>query len=357
MIRVLAFSLYGPLAASHRVRLSQYKPRLAEQGIDLHIQSLLDDKYLQRSFAGFQPSYFRILFAYFRRILALTFTERFDLVIVYGDLLPFIPGWLERLFLRIPFIYDFDDSFHYKYRFGVLKFLKLPFCTKADRLMAKAVAVTAGNSGLAAYAKTFNPNVFLLPSVVDSAHFRPTDFPPNCSSLESFTVGWIGSPSTSPYLQLLVNPLERLAKECSVRLLVVGGSSPVISGVEVIEAPWSIDTEVSLIQKFDVGVMPLPDNEWTRGKCAYKLIQSMSCGIPVVASPVGANIEVVPPECGFLPNSSEQWFFALRQLASDPLLRLRLGGAARHWVEQNYSIDSAAPLLNDVIKRTFNDLA
>ena len=164
-------------------------------------------------------------------------------------------------------------------------------------------------------------------------------------------MGWIGSPSTATYLQLLIEPLQQLAHEFTVRLLVVGGPAPAITGVEVIEQPWSLEQEVPLIQQFDVGVMPLPDTEWTRGKCAYKLIQCMACGIPVVASPVGANVDAVPPGCGLLAHSSQQWVAAFRQLAADPARRLLLGAAARHWVEQHYSLRSALPMFARVIQR------
>ena len=165
------------------------------------------------------------------------------------------------------------------------------------------------------------------------------------------TIGWIGSPTTAPYLQLLVEPLQRLASERPVRLLVVGGPAPAIAGVDVIEQPWSLEQEVPLIQQFDVGVMPLPDTPWTRGKCAYKLIQCMACGIPVVASRVGANVEAVPTECGLLAETPEEWLSAFRRLAAEPELRQRMGTAARQWVEQRYSLRSAIPVLTGVIQR------
>ena len=351
MTRVLGLSLYGPQAASHRVRLSQFQPDLASAGIDLKIQSLLDDAYLQRSFSGARPSLRGLLAAYGRRIRALRQADRFDLAIVYCELLPFLPGWLERQLLQIPFVYDCDDAFFLRYRSGRLRLLQPLLGAKADRLMAAAVAVTAGNAGLAAYASRFNSNVALLPSVVDTEHFRPAEFPLADPTDAAFTVGWIGSPSTAPYLQLLVDPLQQLARERPVRLVVVGGPAPAISGVEVIEHPWSLKQEVPLIQQFDVGVMPLPDTPWTRGKCAYKLIQCMACGVPVVASPVGANVDAVPPGCGLLAESSQQWLAAFRQLSAVPSLRLRLGAAARLWVEQHYSLRSALPVLTGVIQR------
>jgi glycosyltransferase involved in cell wall biosynthesis len=352
VIRVLALSLYGPQAASHRVRLSQFEPGLAAAGIELQIQSLLDDAYLQRSFSGGRPSLRGLFAAYGRRLQALLHLDRFDLAIVHCELLPFLPGWLERHLLHIPFTYDCDDAFFLKYRSGRLRVLQPLLGTKADRLMAAAVAITAGNAGLATYARRCNSSVAVLPSVVDTDQFRPAVPAPDEDSSKPFTVGWIGSPSTAPYLQLLMKPLQQLARERSVRLVVVGGPAPAIAGVEVIEQPWSLEHEVPLIQQFDVGVMPLPDTPWARGKCAYKLIQCMACGIPVVASRVGANVEVVSPECGLLADSSEQWLAAFRRLAADPSLRQCMGRAARQWVEQHYSLRSALPVLTDLIQRS-----
>ena len=350
MIRVLGLSLYGPQAASHRVRLSQFQPGLAAAGIDLQIQSLLDDAYLQRSFSGRPPSVLGLFAAYCRRLQTLRQADGFDLAIVHCELLPFLPGWLERQLLQIPFLYDCDDAFFLKYRSGRLRLLQPLLGAKADRLMAAAVAVTAGNTWLAAHARRFNSNVAVLPSVVDTDQFRPAEPPPAERSGAPFTVGWIGSPSTAPYLQQLVDPLQLLARERCVRLLVVGGPAPAIAGVEVIEQPWSLEQEVPLIQQFDVGVMPLPDTAWTRGKCAYKLIQCMACGIPVVASRVGANLDAVPPDCGLLVETPEEWLEALRRLSTDSSLRQWKGRAARQWVEQRYSQRSALPVLTGVIQ-------
>lgn len=350
MIRVLGLSLYGDQAASHRVRFSQFKTGLADAGIDLQIQSLLDNAYLERSFNGRRPSMRALLVAYGRRLHALRQTYRFDLVIIYAELLPFLPAWLELQLLQIPFLYDCDDAFFLKYRSGRLRLLEPLLGAKADRLMQAAVAVTAGNTALAVHARRFNSSVTVLPSVVDTDEFRTAAVPSAEGSVAPFTVGWIGSPSTAPYLQLLVQPLQMLACERPVRLLVVGGTAPSIAGVQVIEQPWSLEQEVPLIQQFHVGVMPMPDSEWTRGKCAYKLIQCMACGLPVVASRVGANVEAVPPECGILVETNAQWLTALRLLAAKPDLRHRMGLAARQWVEKSYSLRFAMPVFTGLIK-------
>ena len=300
---------------------------------------------------GHCPSLRSLLAAYGRRLQVLRQADRFDLEIVYGQFLPFLPCWLERQLLQIPFIYDCDDAFFLKYRFGRLGLLQPLLGAKADRLIGAAVAVTAGNTALTTHARRFNSKVTMLPSVVDTDQFRPAAPPPVERSGAPFTVGWIVSPSTAPFLQLLVEPLQQLARERSVRLLVVGGPAPAIPGVEVIEQPWSPEQEVPLIQQFHVGVMPLPDTPWTRGKCAYKLIQCMACAIPVVASRVGANVDAVPPECGLLAGSPEQWLAAFRQLAADPAQRARLGAAGRRWVEERYSLRSSLPVLEGVIRQ------
>ena len=351
MSNILVFSLYGSQAASHRVRLSQFRQGLAAEGIDFLIQSLLDNSYLQRSFAGGRPSLSGLISAYGRRLDSLRLADQFDLAIVYGELLPFLPGWLERRILKIPFIYDLDDAFYLKYRSGPLRWLLPLLGAKCDRMMEVAVAVTAGNAELAAYARRFNSNVILLPSVVDTNHYIPASSQPSDLADSPFTVGWIGSPSTAPYLQQLVEPLQQLALERPVRLIVVGGPAPVLAGVEVIEQPWNLEQEVPLIQQFDVGVMPLPDSQWARGKCAYKLIQCMACSVPVIASPVGANVDAVPPSCGLLACGPAEWLAAFRQLAANPDLRKRLGASGRQWVEQRYSLHSALPVFTAVIRR------
>ena len=346
MIRVLGLSLYGPQAASHRVRLSQFKAGLAAQGIELHIQSLLSDAYLQRSFSGGRPSIRQLLLDYFQRSQVLRHARSFDLAILQCELLPFLPAWLEQRLLTIPYIYDFDDAYFLKYNSGRLAVLSPLLGHKFDQVIARAAAVTAGNNVLGAFARRFNSHVSVLPSVVDTHHYRPR----GDSSERPFTVGWIGSPSTAVYLQALVEPLQQLASEWPVRFLVVGGHAPNIPGVEVIEQAWTIEQELTLIHLFDVGVMPLPDSAWARGKCAFKLIQCLACAVPVVASPVGANNEAVPVSCGFLASSPSEWLTSFRKLAVDPALRRCMGKAGRSHVEQYYSLAMALPQLAGVIR-------
>jgi glycosyltransferase involved in cell wall biosynthesis len=347
VINVVGLALYGPMAASHRVRLGQYCRGLADAGINLKVQSLLGDQYLKSRFSGTPVEFLPIISAGFERVLLLFRKERFDAAIVQCELFPFVPYWLERMSLKVPYIYDFDDAWYLRYRVGKLAGLRTLLGEKTDFAIRDASAVTAGNECLASYARGFNGAVTLLPSAVDTARFVPTLKPKN----PVFTVGWIGSPSTAPYLQSLVKPLQRFGKDRSIRLIVVGGSAPRIEGIEVIEVPWSEDKEVELINSFDIGVMPLPDDQWARGKCAFKLIQYMACGVPVVASRIGANIDLVTEDCGFLVSTPDEWVDAVSQFFEQPLMRLKMGAASRKRVIDAYSLDSNVPLFVNVIRK------
>jgi glycosyltransferase involved in cell wall biosynthesis len=136
-----------------------------------------------------------------------------------------------------------------------------------------------------------------------------------------------------------------------VRLVVIGATAPAVSGVEVVQLPWCEADEVRLINQFHVGVMPLPDSPWAEGKCAFKLIQYMACGVPVIASPVGANKDVVTRECGLLATGAQEWLDAFRTLRDQPSLRTSMGDAARERVERQFSLATNLPVMADVLRR------
>jgi glycosyltransferase involved in cell wall biosynthesis len=346
MIKVLGLALYGPLAASHRYRLGQYVLGLASMGIDLQIRHLLGDDYLSARFGGRSLPIKIMLKDGLTRFEDLWHQSDYDAVMLQCELIPLMPGWLERVLIRKPYIYDIDDAFYLKYRSGKMRWA-CPFLGgKFDTVMAGAAAVTAGNYVLADYASHFNGNTHYLPTVVDANRYLINKIN---NDEAVFTVGWIGSPSTAPYLSELIAPLSALGKECTVKLVVVGGKAPEIQDVTVVEYEWHENTELDLINSFDVGVMPLPNDDWARGKCAFKLIQYMACGVPVIASPVGANVDVVNTKCGLLASTAIEWLEALRRLRDEPATRIEMGEAARSRVEKNYSLQNNLPILADVI--------
>lgn len=347
MIKVLALALYGPQAASHRVRLAQYKNGLAKFGIDLYIQSLLDDEYVISRFEGRPYPFFRIL----RCVLARYFLLRkrhFDAAIVHCELFPLLPGFLERILLRVPYVYDFDDAFYLRYSKGTLGWLKFFLEKKFDTVIRGASAVTAGNKYLMEYAFGLNKNTYHLPSVVDTKVYHPMA---KGFNRKPFTIGWVGSPSTSVYLKQIVVPLAELASEAPIRFIAIGGKAPIIPNVEIIELSWQAETEIECINEFDVGVMPLPNDEWARGKCAFKLIQYMACGVPVVASRVGANVDIVSADCGFLADDDTSWIASLRLLRDRPALLKQMGMAARRRAVAEFSLEKNLLVFAEVIRK------
>ena len=326
--------------------MSQYVPGLAELGIDLRLTSLLGDEYLRRRFNGGGLPLAAMIHDGAERLKQLHQLSDFDLGMLYCELFPFMPGWLERGLIRKPYIYDMDDAFYLRYRLGRKRIARSFLGDKFDSVMAGAAAVTAGNSVLAEYALKHNPAVRQVPTVVDTTRYVPKTDRQN----PVFTVGWIGSPSTASYLPELVAPLAALGAEAPLNFVVIGGKAPAIPNVNVIEVEWQEHTEVDLINTFDVGVMPLPDDAWARGKCAFKLIQYMACAVPVVASPVGANADVVTSECGLMANTQDEWVQALKTVRDDAGLRQRMGEAGRQRVVEHYSLHTALPKLAEVIR-------
>lgn len=349
MIKILGLALYGHLAASNRYRLGQYVPGLYSMGIDLQICSLLDDDYLRARFTGGALPISSMLNACLSRLGSLWHQNDFDAVMLQCELIPLMPGWLERALIRKPYLYDFDDAFYLKYRNRRMRFVTPFLGGKFDNVMAGAAAVTAGNHVLADYAKRYNSNTNYLPTVVDTTRYLPQAASRGGTT---FTVGWIGSPSTAPYLSELFAPLSALGQEGPVRFVVIGGKAPRVPNVEVVELDWNEHTEIDLINSFDVGVMPLPEDDWARGKCAFKLIQYMACAVPVIASAVGSNVDVVNADCGLLASTSQEWTDAFRLLRNQPATRAKLGEAGRSRVVKHYSLHQNLPVLADVLTNT-----
>jgi glycosyltransferase involved in cell wall biosynthesis len=347
-MRVLGLAFYGSWAATTRVRLAQYQEPLRQYGIDLEIRSLLGDWYRdgrRTASSVIAMATPRMLSAMTRRMFDGLDARQFDKVLLTREVLPLVPARLEQALLGRPFIYDLDDANYLLYRLkGPTP--RIPFArNKIDELIRRAEAVTAGSATLATYTYALNPQTKVLPSVVDTNRY----YVERQSRKDHVVIGWIGSPSTSKYLSALVAPLARLGRRTNIRLRIIGGRAPSIPGVITEEHPWSESHEISQLQSFDVGVMPLHDDEWSRGKCAFKLIQCMACGVPVVASPVGANNDVVTPECGFLADGESGWFDSLKALVEDEGLRTSMGRCGRARVEGSYSLSVMAPRLAGVL--------
>ncbi|MGQ0732736.1 MAG: glycosyltransferase family 4 protein, partial [Acidobacteriota bacterium] len=266
----------------------------------------------------------------------------------YREAYPIGPPLLERRLARrgVPLVYDFDDA------------VFLPNTSEANRVIGSfknpgkvaeilrlSTHVIAGNAYLADYARQHAAHVTTIPTCVDTAVWTPrTDARDESSPL---VIGWIGTPTTTPYLLDLGEILAEVARSHAFTLRVSGSLQPVsIPGVSIENVPWTLPGEVGLFNTCDIGIYPLPDDPWTRGKCGFKAIQFMSCAVPVVASPVGVNREIVHDGVdGLLASTPDEWARALGRLLDDRDLRHRLGLAGRQAIMRDYSLSANAPRL------------
>lgn len=342
--RILALTRYGNLGSSSRLRMLQYLPALEAAGLEVQVQSFIDDEKLAAKYKRGRYSLSTIIGSYGQRVQALLKRKTFDLIWIEKEALQWWPLWLEQLLLsKTPYVLDFDDAVFHHYDQHRLAAVRKIYGERIDGLMAKATLVICGNEYLAQRARQAKaPWVEVLPTVIDLERY-----PSITRKAENAVprIVWIGSPSTVKYLSILREPLQALAKTQSFIFRVIGGEFH-LEGVQTECLPWAEATEVRDIMACVVGVMPLEDTAWERGKCGYKLIQYMACGLPVVASPVGVNPLIVENGSnGWLASTAADWFERFADLLTHTQSRQDMGKAGRTRVEQKYSLQVTAPRL------------
>ena len=354
-MHILALTRYERLGSSSRVRFYQYFPYLNAQGVNILSEPFFNDEYVRNLYAGRRTSLRNLLWAYGRRLIVLARSSSFDLLWIEKELLPLFPAGFEALLqlFKIPYVVDYDDAVFHRYEMHSNILIRVFLKHKIDHVMRHAALVIAGNEYLADRAMLASAQkVELLPSVVDVSRYVLKVH----TTGRAFEVGWIGSPVTVPNLDLIRGALNILHREVRFRIALIGAedANP-FPEIPTTRLPWSEEGELTIGQKFDIGVMPLIDGPFERGKCGYKLIQYMAGGIPIIASPVGVNRQIVEPNInGYLAESTEDWLAALSDLINDPQKRSDMGMAGRQKAEQMYNLRVTAPrlmsLLSSVIK-------
>lgn len=356
--RILFLPKYDAVAASCRHRILQYLPYIDSSEIEYDVFPLFDSDYLEEKFSQGRASPFRILKAYIARFRLVLFSNRYDAVFLHCEVLPYLPAWVDLAFLRRfkRYILDLDDAIFHNYDLSKNPLVRMLLGRKFQKLFASADMIFAGGGYLYDYAIKFNSSVVNMPTVIDLDKYPLRSQKPAESSL--LRVGWIGSPSTSEYLKLVEDALGVFSNNegAPVEVILIGAGKVSLAGVSIKHFDWAENTEFTLLQELDVGIMPLPDTLWARGKCGFKLIQYMACGLPVVASPVGANKNIVEHGVnGFLASTNQEWIQALETLRMNPDLRRRMGQAGRREVEEKYCLQVTASryveLLKSVLER------
>lgn len=331
------------------MRTLQFLPWLESAGI-MHVTCpLFNDAMLLQKYQNASYTFSAVLSAYWVRVRSLLKKQQFDLVWIEKEALPWWPAWFERWLLNgVPYCLDFDDAIFHNYDQHKSAWVRCLYGMRIDKLISGARLVVAGNNYIAERAIAAGASwVEIIPTVIDLERYAVKD---GYNCLEKLRIVWIGSPSSVRYLSLITKSLASLAQSHPFKFRVIGGISN-LPGVDTELCPWSLKVEAADIAECDIGIMPLFDTPWEKGKCSYKLIQYMACGLPTVASPIGANLDVVVPnETGFFAQSENDWVEKIDFLLRDPDVRRRFGQSGRKRVESLYSLQQVAPKLVKYLK-------
>jgi glycosyltransferase involved in cell wall biosynthesis len=353
--RVLILSRYGRSGASSRVRFYQYLSSLVADGLQVTSQALLDDQYLARLYAGQRRSALALVRQYWNRLQAVLAAGNFDLVWLEKECWPWAPTFLDPALLasRVRYVVDYDDAIFHNYDQSRSAVIRAVFGGKIDSVMQRSALVLAGNDYLADRARKAGARwIEIVPSVVDLQRYTLAS---HSRQSCGFVVGWIGTPATQHLIEPLVPILSKVLDSPDDKFVTIGGRfrSPLFANHQM--RPWSEEREVAEISSFDVGIMPLPDRAFEQGKCGYKLIQYMALSKPVIASPVGANREIVEHQVnGFLAATTQEWVDALSSLRQSRVLCAEMGAAGRKSVEERYSLQVTAPRIVALLRQVID---
>jgi glycosyltransferase involved in cell wall biosynthesis len=358
MKRVLAFTKYDTRAASTRQRFTQMLPYLEAQGISVTFAPLFDNAYLDQWMTKGTRRHGAVIAAYMRRARHLLAARNYDALWVHCELFPYLPGVFERLaaLYGVPIIYDYDDAIFHQYDAHANPLVRAVLGRKLAPLLKRSALACCGNAYLEAYAAQYAPVTRIVPTTVDTVQYQPRPAPAQTQAVAS--VGWMGSPSTWAYCAPVVPVLRTLVEAGVITTRIVGAEHAAAHAEPFQYHPWQEAREVADLQAMDIGIMPIPEAPWARGKCGYKLIQYMACGLPVVASPVGVNRDLVTHGVnGFLADTPDEWHTALTTLAGDAALRERMGKEGRARVEAQYATQKVGVALATAMRGVMEEYA
>jgi glycosyltransferase involved in cell wall biosynthesis len=350
---VYHFLLMYPLktAPSQRFRFEQYFPLLERHNITFTTSSFYDDKtysllYLKRKKFLLV---FRLMICFIRRCRELFLLRRCQYIFIQRAASPFGPPifeWIIRFIYNKKIIYDFDDAIWMpQFKTSALgKWMKGYY--KVKYICKWSHRVVVGNEYLFDYASRFSKHVYIIPTVVDTDNFKSVTSTVN----NPVNIGWTGSHSTLLYLELLEPVLYKLQQKYKINICVIANKKPDFTKVDFQFIPWSETTEVEDLSKIDIGIMPLPLDLWTQGKCGFKALQYMALQKPAVASAVGVNNAIIDNGSnGFLCDNFENWESNLSYLIEHPTAILEFGQSARLKVIKDFSLKKAEVLWCEVL--------
>lgn len=346
MINLSYFTKYATQGATSRYRSFAFASRLAESNYNIEIQSFMPIGYLSRLFTNQPKQKIQIVFSYFERYFALLRSSQN--LIIEREVFPYLPYGIEKWFLKGKnYILDYDDNVWEDHRGKI--FLR----DKYDNLVKNAAGVIVGNDYLEHYVKKINPHVIKIPTVINLSSYRKV----SVQKFKRFSLVWIGSPITYRYIEAFTPVFQELTKLLEFDLIIIAAKrleERAIPNVSMKFYDWSSETEIELLKQSHVGIMPLNDDLFSRGKSGFKLIQYQAAGLPSIASPVGENQTIIQEGLnGFLPQTQQEWIDTIIQLHNNHTLYIELSNYAL-LNAYNFSIQKYFPIYKRYIDTTFS---
>ena len=347
-MNILFLTKYSRQGGSSRYMVHNMIDMYENAGINCRVMPLFDDRYFDFQLLDRPTNLLDILkhLGYFmartfRRISDVLGSSQYDLVVFEKELLPYIPFGLERVFKLqgTRSVVLFDDATYSYYRNHSFAIVRMLCRNKIDQIIRCADHIIVWNPTLEHYVRRLNQNVSAVNTAIDITRYRIKSYHSSSDSEQrSIVIGWIGTPNSFPFIHSLEGVFADLVRRYDVELRIISSQAYLSSNINVINRPWSLESEVDELLEFDIGIMPLPNTEWAAGKSGVKALQYMSVGVPVVCSPVGMNAEVIlDGENGMLARDESEWISKLSALIESRELRIRIGLDGRHTVESGYT--------------------
>ena len=340
--KIIFFTKYTIAGPSSRYRTYQYAPYFLKEDYQIKYNPLFPAKYITALYKNQRKPWLTLFLCYIRRFFQILFLRRYHIIFIEYELFPFMPFVIEKLLLynKRNIILDYDDAVFHNYDKNSNSVARILLNKKIPQLLELANIVITGSPYLTNWVSKYNPKVIEIPTSINfQSYQKPIDF----DIKDSFTVGWIGSSSTSKHILTIKEALSLFCEQTpNAKVVLVGFNRQLQyklknNKIELVE--WQSKTELNLLYNFDVGIMPLDDTDFSKGKCGFKLIQYMACGKPTISTPLEANVKIDRNGENLFATTTTQWFNALVHIHNNRQYFKQVGKRNRHIIRNYYSVE------------------
>lgn len=352
---IVFFTKYTYAGASSRYRVYQFVPYFELSGFRVVVIPLFTDDYLTAKYNKEPTSLLLFIKLYLKRIIDVLKVSNKSRVYIEYELLPYFPLWLERWFKwkGINYVVGYDDAVFHKYDSHHSLLIRWLFGRKIPGVIKKAQKVITGSQYLTQFALKYNSHLVEIPTSIDFVKYVEK---PGYLKSNIFTIGWIGTPSSSQNVINILSALKKFLTRYSAKLVLIGFDrvlAEYVNSEQIELVSWSEPDEIPLIKSFDVGIMPLDRTPFNQGKCGFKLIQYMACGLPTISTPLVANVNIDKGNGNLFASTNDEWFDALEKVYTNyEYFISEVGTRNMDVVKKHYSIQANYPLMIEVFTKS-----